>query len=303
MRKQIKLVTVLLSLSVVLAGCIAKNDEIICNDIPEQDNYSNNTSVTSDGEIQFDKDLKYDVYIEKKVSDPSDDENSNLDKKWSLVEDLDDHSGRFDPDLDTYMNFDYDTVDTKGLSKETLDLFEPCAMYLDFGANSYYGDLLSSRDYLDINPFLYYFLLNTDIELMNEGDADKNILRQHRMKYDEWDYVLREVLKENHPEKVRDKLSNTSPERNIFYNSDEDYIYMEIGCGGGYEEYAMVREVNKLADGYYSITYDLYWSNYLTGVAEITIKEADNKYGYSFEDVSYLRKTENGIYNKYLESK
>ena len=138
---------------------------------------------------------------------------------------------------------------------------------------------------------------------MNEGDADKNILRQHRMKYDEWDYVLREVLKENHPEKVRDKLSNTSPERNIFYNSDEDYIYMEIGCGGGYEEYAMVREVNKLADGYYSITYDLYWSNYLTGVAEITIKEADNKYGYSFEDVSYLRKTENGIYNKYLESK
>ena len=189
-----------------------------------------------------------------------------------------------------YKNFNYAEVDTKGLSEETLNMFAPCAIYFTDGADTANEDLLSSRDYRDICNFLFDFINYNGSELVHDFDFDPNIpTRKNRMKYEDWEYLLREVLKENNPEAVRNKLPDKfEGEVAVYYNSDDNCIYTERGTLG-WEESASVREVKREGDAYI-ITYDLYWGGYsLWGVSEVTIAEADNKYGCSLVSVDYIK--------------
>ena len=189
-----------------------------------------------------------------------------------------------------YKNFNYAEVDTKGLSEETLNMFAPCAIYFTDGVDTANEDLLSSRDYRDICNFLFDFINYNGSELVHDFDFDPNIpTRKNRMKYEDWEYLLREVLKENNPEAVRNKLPDKfEGEVAVYYNSDDNCIYTERGTLG-WEESASVREVKREGDAYI-ITYDLYWGGYsLWGVSEVTIAEADNKYGCSLVSVDYIK--------------
>ncbi len=72
--------------------------------------------------------------------------------------------------------FNYDEVDTKGLSEETLDLFATCAIYLETGSNTDNGDMLSSKELYEIEEFLIRFIIsdNENVEFMHDynGGAD-----------------------------------------------------------------------------------------------------------------------------------
>ena len=189
------------------------------------------------------------------------------------------------------IEFNYDEVDTKGLSRETLDLFAPCAIYLEDGINTENGDILSSKEWDDIREFLFYFINtgNQNVEFVHDYEGEETLTKQWRIAYEEWEYLLQEVLKEKDPQKVRDKmLTEFSGEMDVYYSPEDDYIYKEVGTiGWGYEE-AKVREVKTEGDTYI-ITYDLYsdfsevYAPYSTVV--VTIAESDNKYGYSLVSV------------------
>ena len=291
MNKHIRLIALILSFSLFIAGCKGKTASIVENDTPEQEVNGNEISDNDDGEIKYDKDLKYHVNIETNVKETSSDNIKNSEDEIIINSNKDDGSVEKDPNIiATYKNFDYENVDTKGLSKETLDLFAPCAIYLKNGGTTANGDLLSSKNYLDIKDFLYDFIYVAGAELMHDIDGNQTIpTEQRRMKYEDWDYLLREVLIENDPEIVRNKLPNKfDGEDCVFYNSNDNYIYIEKGAGG-WEDGASVREVKREGDAYI-ITYDLYWGGYsLTGVSEVTIADADNKYGYSLVSVDYIK--------------
>ncbi len=190
------------------------------------------------------------------------------------------------------IDFNYDDVDTKGLSEETLDLFAPCAIYLESGSNTDNEDLLSSKELSGIEEFLICFINadNENVEFIHDYNGGGEIpTKQWRIKYEDWEYLLREVLKEKDPLKLRDNMhTEFSGEMEVYYSPDDNYIYMEVGAiGWGYEE-ARVREVSREGDTYI-ITYDLYsdfsdtQSPYDT--VEVTIAESDNKYGYSLVSV------------------
>lgn len=189
------------------------------------------------------------------------------------------------------IEFNYDEVDIKGLSEETLSLFAPCAIYLEDGINTESGDILSSKDWDDIREFLFYFINtgNQNVEFVHDYEGEETLTKQWRIAYEEWEYLLQEVLKEKNPQKVRDKmLTEFSGEMDVYYSPEDDYIYKEVGTiGWGYEE-AKVREVKTEGDTYI-ITYDLYsdfsevYAPYSTVV--VTIAESDNKYGYSLVSV------------------
>ena len=291
MNKHIRLIALILSFSLFIAGCKGKTASIVENDTPEQEVNGNEISDNDDGEIKYDKDLKYHVNIETNVKETSSDNIKNSEDEIIINSNKDDGSVEKDPNIiATYKNFDYENVDTKGLSEETLNLFASCAIYLENGGTTANGDLLSSKNYLDIKDFLYDFIYVAGAELMHDYDANQSIpTQQRRMKYEDWDYLLREVLNENDPEIVRNKLPNKfGGEVCVFYNSNDNYIYTEKGACG-WEDGASVREVKREGDAYI-ITYDLYWGGYsLTGVSEVTIADADNKYGYSLVSVDYIK--------------
>ena len=264
MKKQIKLAALLFSLSMLTAGCAGKDVSGPENVITEQDVSENET-----------------------VELPADDG----------AEEFSDIPSNDDPDeedLETvsYTEFNYDEVDTKGLSKETLDLFAPCAIYLDNGSNTDNEDLLSSKELSDIEEFLICFINadNENVEFIHDYNGGGEIpTKQWRIKYEDWEYLLREVLKENDPQKLRDKMSTEfAGEMEVYYSPDDNYIYMEVGAiGWGYEE-ARVREVSREGDTYI-ITYDLYSDfsevNAPYSSVEVTIAGSDNKYGYSLVSV------------------
>ena len=302
MRKNIKLIAFILSFSMLIAGCKGNSGEIVVNDLSEQDIDNNEVVDEEDGEIKYDKDLNYQVHIETNVITPSSDDNNEEEKTSDGKENetnnyIDEDDLYFvsnvpetdDPERKAYMNFNYDEVDTKGLSNETLNLFSPCAIYLTEGGSTANGDLLSSKDYKEIYDFLFDFLNFAGAELIQDfGDNPDMPRRIRRMQYEEWDYLIRNVLNDN-PDIVRDKLPNAAePEVTVFYNPDDNYIYTEMGALG-WEETAVAREVIREGDAYI-ITYDCYWGGCsLTGVAEVTIAEADNKYGYSLVSIERLK--------------
>ena len=266
MNKFIKQIAIVFSLSILMAGCNGKDVAGSENVITDQE--------ISESEI---------------VELPSD----NAVEDIADIPDIpsNDSSEEADPEIVSNTEFNYDDVDTKGLSEETLYLFAPCAIYLENGNYADAGDHLSSKEWDDIREFLFYFI-NTNnecVEFVHDYDGEEILTKQWRIKYEDWEYLLREVLNETNPQNVRDKmLTEFRGEMDVYYSPEDNYIYKEVGTiGWGYED-AKVREVNKEGDAYI-ITYDLYsdfsdtYAPYRTVL--VTISESDNKYGYSLVSI------------------
>lgn len=295
MRKQIKFVTLFLSLSILFAGCNGKTEITVENDIPSEE-----PTEVAEGEIQYDADLKYNTYFEKNVSTPSDDgsnksesgsNSASKDYETNINTASDYYLEKGNPDSNPNLSFNYDEVDTKGLSEKTLTMFAPCAIYLK-DTDTANGDILSSKKRLEVLSFSYDFPFYANAtEFVHDCEPDKGIMNQSRIKYEDWEYLMREVLKEEHPEKVLNELNEKSTEVNVYLNPDDNYVYLELGSLG-WENSARVREVKKEGDAYI-ITYDLYWGSYYpTGVTEVTIAESNNKYGYSLVSVKVIEEYE-----------
>ena len=86
---------------------------------------------------------------------------------------------------DTEM-FEKNRVDTCGLTRSTLKLFEGCATYLPANTDASKGDILSSQDYLDMKDFLYY--LDRDEVKVVKSDPEYDV----RFKVVEWYEKIRE---------------------------------------------------------------------------------------------------------------
>ena len=293
MKKYIRLIAIFFSISWLLVGCNGKNIDSPENVITDPIISENEISDNEDDEINNEDDVEIPV---DNIADTSLDESDDAEIETDTNSDLDDSSDEIDPELASYIDFNYDEADTKGLSKETIDLFAPCAIYLANGSNTDNEDLLSSKEWDDISEFLFYWISseNKNVEFVHDYDMEKDIYtKQWRIQYEEWEYLLREVLKEKDPQKVRDMLGTEfGGEMGVFYNPDDDYIYKEVGTiGWGYEE-AKVREVKREGDAYI-ITYDL-WSGFTKfaapySVVEVVIAESDNKYGYSLVSIDVIK--------------
>ena len=183
-----------------------------------------------------------------------------------------------------------ETVD-EGLSDILEESDSETTSFMDFNE-----DLLSSMEWDDIEEFLIYFISidNENVEFMHDYDGGAEIpTKQWRIKYEEWDYLLREVIKEKDPKKLEDKMhTEFVGEMEVYYSPDDDYIYMEVGAIGWDYKKAKVREVNREGDSYI-ITYDLYsdFSDMLApySTVDVTIVESDNKYGYSLVGVVAIK--------------
>ena len=190
---------------------------------------------------------------------------------------------------DTEM-FEKNRVDTCGLTRSTLKLFEGCATYLPANTDASKGDILSSQDYLDMKDFLYY-LDRDEVEEVH-GFKYNYDTELYKISYKDWAYILEKVYGEKNPESVRDKLKTSfSGEVCVYYDKTEDCIYMEAGMVDLYEWSGKVKEVKKEGNKYI-ITYGLYSSftgDQLVDTVDVTIVEADNKYGYSLVSVGEKR--------------
>lgn len=195
---------------------------------------------------------------------------------------------RYNSNLD-YWIYDYSTVDKQGLDIDIISLFEMGAIYLEKPLSTENIDasaLLSEeigyyRDFLFMTPF-------EGIENLSEKEdfePTPELCTQSRISYDDWAYAIKEVFGAD-PDKLRDLLGTEyNGEFDVFYNPDDDCIYMCAGAiGFGYES-AKPRHVWKDGDTYV-IMYDIYTDLYTDypytplGQAYVTIQEADNTYGY-----------------------
>lgn len=194
---------------------------------------------------------------------------------------------RYNSNLD-YWIYDYSTVDKQGLDIDIISLFEMGAIYLDKPLSTENGDALISgtenelmRDFLFMTPF-------EGIENLSEKEdfePTPELCMQLRISYDDWAYAIKEVFGAD-PDKLRDLLGTEyNGEFDVFYNPDDDCIYMCAGAiGFGYES-AKPRHVWKDGDTYvimYDIFSDMQNDFYYTPMqqAYVTIQEADNTYGY-----------------------
>lgn len=195
---------------------------------------------------------------------------------------------RYNSNLD-YWIYDYSTVDKQGLDIDIISLFEMGAIYLEKPLSTENIDasaLLSEeigyyRDFLFMTPF-------EGIENLSEKEdfePTPELCTQLRISYDDWAYAIKEVFGAD-PDKLRDLLGTEyNGEFDVFYNPDDDCIYMCAGAiGFGYES-AKPRHVWKDGDTYvimYDIYTDLYTDYPYTPLeqAYVTIQEADNTYGY-----------------------
>ena len=194
---------------------------------------------------------------------------------------------RYNTNLD-YWIYDYSSVDKQGLDMDVISLFEMGAIYLDKPLSTENGDALisgteneSMRDFLFMTPF-------EGIENLSEKEdfePTPELCTQLRISYDDWAYAIKEVFGAD-PDKLRDMLgSEYNGEFDVFYNPDDDCIYMCAGAiGYGYES-AKPRHVWKEGDTYvimYDIFSDFQDGFYYTPIehAYVTIEEADNTYGY-----------------------
>jgi hypothetical protein len=292
MKTQVKLIAIIFSLSILMSGCNGKEIDSMENDITDQEiSESAIAEITSDNDADDIVDIPAvepsdDVEIETDINPVSNDSSEKPDSEMD---------SEIDPEIASYMEFNYDEVDVNGLSKETLDLFVPCAIYLENGSNTYNEDILSSKEWDDIAEFLFYFINtgNKNVEFIHDYVGEELLTKQWRIKYEEWEYLLKEVLKEKNPQNVIDMMDTEfGGEMGVYYNPDDNYIYKEVGTiGWGYEE-AKVREVRREGDTYI-ITYDLY-SGFTEieapySAVEVTIIESPNKYGYSLVSVAVIR--------------
>ncbi len=182
--------------------------------------------------------------------------------------------------------FDYSTVDTKGLTHDDIQLFISSALYLNRGSKTEDGDMLSSKDYFDICDFLYY-IGSRDVEVVTDYDTS-TVSESRRIKYSDWEYLLKEVFNEQNPQKVKEKLRDKLYEMDVYYNPNDDCVYMEAGYIGYGYEHAFVSNVEKEGDRYI-LTFENY-SDFSEEpkpyeVKKVTIEKADNKYGYRLVSV------------------
>ena len=288
MKKQIKLIAIIFSLSVLMYGCNGKEIDSMENDITGQE-------ISENEIVESPDDNDTDDIVDTPSVEPSDDVGTETDIKPDSNDSSEEIDSEIDSEIASYSEFNYDEVDAKGLSKKTLNLFAPCAIYLENGSNTDNGDLLSSKEWDDIAEFLFYFINtgNKNVEFVHDYVGDEILTKQWRIKYEEWEYILKEVLKEKNPQNVIDMMDTEfGGEMGVYYNPDDNYIYKEVGTiGWGYEE-AKVREVQREGDTY-MITYDLY-SGFTDmeapySAVEVTITESANKYGYSLVSVDVIR--------------
>lgn len=180
-----------------------------------------------------------------------------------------------------------ESVEKVELPDEIIKLFENCSMYMDSEYNMDDGNILASKEYTDILDFLFYLQCD-DVEEIQNFDSEHETMI-HRISYDNWSYLLKEVYGENNPEIVAQKLSDYSEgEISVYYNQEDGYIYQEAGMVSLYEFYTELKGVTQKENGY-AITYDVYsvFSGYDMTV-EVTIIKADNKYGYKLADVEII---------------
>ena len=187
-------------------------------------------------------------------------------------------SYRFNSNYDTFI-YDYSTVDKQGLDIDTIGFFVEAAIYLNKPFNNETGDALASRAG-NITDFLFMTNFEGKEEVVDFEETTE-LCTQYRISYDDWAYAIKEVFGEENPENLRDAIGTEyNGEFDVFYNPDDDYIYMCAGAlGWGYES-AKPRHVWKDGDTYV-IMYDIFVE--LGCPFEqvfVTIQEADNTYGY-----------------------
>ena len=179
-------------------------------------------------------------------------------------------------------------ADKLDLSDDTFELFGECAMYLWKDADVSKGDAISSKGYPDFKEFLF-FLYHNRAEIIEDYEEYEH--RLSKVERNDFINLLKEVFNEQNPEKVIDSLPNKPDgEENIYYSLEDNCIYLEVGALGWDQLFYEVSNVEKNQDEYV-ITYAVF-SDFSCGegpveTVNVTIKEADNPYGYKFVSVKY----------------
>lgn len=106
------------------------------------------------------------------------------------------------------------------------------------------------------------------------------------MPYDDWVYLVEEVFMEEDAANLLANLDKSfSGEVAVYYNEDDDCIYLEQGLIGDIIEWE-VSDISKEGNRYV-ITYHVIGGEWLW-TAEVTIEEADNTYGYSLISIEII---------------
>ncbi|MBO6089497.1 MAG: hypothetical protein J6P37_04200 [Lachnospiraceae bacterium] len=261
-------------------GC--RNNNIVM--VPIDDSTVENSD---DKVIEIEKDEPKETEKDEPKDTEADEQKINADDEELSQEDSDEQEDVYEPK-------DYSLVDHLDLSDDTFELFGECAMYLWKDADVSKGDVFSSKSYSDIREFLFYLYHNRAETIHSYEDSDPNSELYLLLKVNRNDFIslLKEVFDEQNPEKVIDLLPNeiVGDGENIYYSLEDDCIYLEVGALGWNQLFYEVSNVEKNHDEYV-ITYDVFsvFTNY-EGPFEtvnVTIKEADNSFGYKFVSMKY----------------
>ncbi len=173
-----------------------------------------------------------------------------------------------------------------GLSYKTICMFGLCAKELLPGDTSG-GDYLSSMDFYNVRVMLFsvscifYETEMYEEHVSYEPDSEPEAVPVYlvKMPYDEWKYLVEEVFMEEDAENLLANLDDSyHGEYSVYYNPDDDCIYLEMGMIGDVVEWE-ITDVSK--EGHrYVLTYDVLAPDGLLWTADVTIEESDNTYGY-----------------------
>ncbi len=173
-----------------------------------------------------------------------------------------------------------------GLSYKTICMFGTCAKELLPGDTSG-GNYLSSMDFHNVRVMLFsvsriFYEPEMYEEHVTYGpDSEPEDLQVYlvKMPYDEWKYMVEEVFMEEDAENLLANLDDSyHGEYSVYYNPDDDCIYLEMGMIGDVVEWE-ITDASK--EGHrYVLTYDVLAFDGLLWTADVTIEEADNTYGY-----------------------
>ena len=183
-------------------------------------------------------------------------------------------------------------------------MFGSCARYLLPGDTSS-GDYLSSMEYQYVENMLYalsgdYYVTEiaeevVDYDYGSETVTERVPVERRVMPYDEWECLIEEVFMEEDAETLFAKLDESfSGETSVYYNPDDDCIYLEKGLMG---DMVTCRATDAYKDGTrYILTYDILdildIEDKWMWTAEVTIEEADNIYGYRLISVEIIDEAE-----------
>ena len=173
-----------------------------------------------------------------------------------------------------------------GLSYKTICMFGLCAKELLPGDTSG-GDYLSSMDFHNVRVMLFsvsrifYETEMYEEHVSYEPDSEPEAVPVYlvKMSYDEWKYLVEEVFMEEDAENLLANLDDSyHGEYSVYYNPDDDCIYLEMGMIGDVVEWE-ITDASKEGRRYV-LTYDVLAPDGLLWTADVTIEEADNTYGY-----------------------